>query len=266
MTRFFAIFLISISLHGCKEDVIFNTPASKHIEEYTTQKQECDNNINQVKIQDNEIKIDNQKNTNNNSLEAKNNDNLTESFTFRSSMFDYSPYDIVLGDPESKVRVIQYTSPTCAHCAYYNMYIFPNIKKKYIDTNKIAYVIREFITNKQDKDASILSHCAGKERFLQFMNILYSTQSSWIYSSSYRDNLINIGKIGGISEEQYKKCLDDTQLVKGLVDLTIEASKSGKFPGTPAFFINGQLHKKAYSDKEISKAIDYEFEKLKNDK
>ena len=98
------------------------------------------------------------------------------------------------------------------------------------------------------------------------MNILYSTQSSWAYSNNYLENLVNIGKIGGVSEDQYKKCLDDKNLVDGLIGLTVEVSKQPKVVGTPVFFINGKLHESAYSEKELSKAIDLELEKIANGK
>ena len=71
--------------------------------------------------------------------------------------FKVDDNDMVLGNKKSNVIVVEYFSPTCPHCAYYHQTIFPELKKKYIDTNKIAYVVREFIATKQDLDAAILA-------------------------------------------------------------------------------------------------------------
>jgi protein-disulfide isomerase len=296
----FSLFLFIFS--SCEDKVNFDSGANKHIEEYTKQKQDCEkvniknNETSQLAEQDKSYdlkpiqestieKIPAQEEAKDSiiidpNIDSKDSghkpDNIAPAESSSSTILkedegrklisDYSKYDIVLGDRNAKVQVIQYSSATCAHCAYYNSVVFNHIKAKYIDTNKIAYVIREFISNRQDKDAAILCHCAGKDRFLQFMNTLYSTQSSWAYSANYLDNLINIGKIGGVSEEQYKKCLDDKALLDGLIALTIELAKDPRVDGTPVFFINGKLNQKPYSEKELSKAIDLELVKSQNEK
>ena len=84
------------------------------------------------------MKYTNTINIDNNSVKAEDSKSFEVS-QIRQSMFDYSPYDIIFGDPDSKVQVIQYTSPTCTHCAYYNTVIFEHIKKKYIDKIKTIW-------------------------------------------------------------------------------------------------------------------------------
>lgn len=177
------------------------------------------------------------------------------------SIFDYSKHDIILGNPDAKVRVFEYSAPTCAHCAYYKSNVFEYLKKKYIDTNQIAYVIREFVGNKQDQAASILAHCAGKTRFLKFESIIYARQDSWVYSNNYKDILTNIGKIGGVSEEQYNQCLNDKSLSEDLYKLTMEVVNYPNFIGTPTFFVGEKMHNKPYSVTELSKAIDIELQR-----
>ena len=72
-----------------------------------------------------------------------------------------SSTDIVFGNKDAQILFIEYSSPTCLHCLDYHLNIFPELKRKYIDTGKIAYVIRDFVGNKQDLDASILARCKG---------------------------------------------------------------------------------------------------------
>ena len=62
--------------------------------------------------------------------------------------FNIKEDDIVLGNTNSKIIVVEYFAPTCTHCVNAHHKIFPVIKEQYIDTGKIAYVMREFVGNK----------------------------------------------------------------------------------------------------------------------
>ena len=55
--------------------------------------------------------------------------------------------DIGLGAPEgAKVTVVEYASVTCSHCAEWQETTWAPFKAKYVDTNKVRYVFREFPT------------------------------------------------------------------------------------------------------------------------
>ncbi|MFY9589247.1 DsbA family protein [Rickettsia endosymbiont of Halotydeus destructor] len=177
--------------------------------------------------------------------------------------FNINKNDMVLGNKEAKAIMVEYFSPTCPHCAYYHTVIFPEIKKKYIDTNKIAYVIREFIGNKQDLDAAILARCKGDmDSFLQFHKVILEQQDKWAYSNKYRELLTSIGQIGGISPEAYKQCLSNDKITEILLANTNFIAKTPNFKGTPSFFING-VPIEGYAVNNISKAIE---KVLENDK
>src|SRR5258708_5119572 len=54
--------------------------------------------------------------------------------------------EMSLGDPKAKVTVVEYASASCPHCARFNNEVFDDFKKKYVDTGKVRYVFREFLT------------------------------------------------------------------------------------------------------------------------
>ena len=171
--------------------------------------------------------------------------------------FNVSKDDIVLGNTKSNIILMEYFSPTCPHCAYYNKVIFPKIKEKYIDTNKITYIIREFISNKQDLDAAILARCNGSlDSFLQFQSVLLEQQDKWAYSNKYRELLTNIAGLGGVSAESYAKCLNNDQIIETLLANTKFITKAPGFIGTPSFFVNGEHVSKGYTFEALSNAID----------
>ncbi|WP_341787290.1 DsbA family protein [Rickettsia endosymbiont of Cantharis rufa] len=177
--------------------------------------------------------------------------------------FKVDDNDMVLGNKKSNVILVEYFSPTCPHCAYYHNTIFPELKKKYIDTNKIAYVVREFIATKQDLDAAILARCKGDiNSFVQLHNIILQQQDKWAYSNKYRELLTDIGHLGGVPPEEYKQCLNNDKITETLISNTNFVAKTPKFIGTPSFFVNG-IQTGNYSMDNISTALDKALEEQK---
>lgn len=150
--------------------------------------------------------------------------------------------DVVFGDREAPVILIEYFSPTCTHCNVFHQGVFQELKAKYIDTGKIAYVMREFVGNKQDLDASILARCpVDNESYLKLMEVILAKQDAWAYSKNYRQKLTDIGIKGGVSENQYAECLEDDALTDPLFQNAKLAANTPNFIGTPSFFVNGEL-------------------------
>lgn len=178
--------------------------------------------------------------------------------------YNIQPDDMVMGDSQSSVVLVEYFSPTCPHCVHYHKSIFPELKKNYIDTNKIAYVFREFIGNKQDLDASILARCKGDlDSYLKFMDVILSTQEKWAFGKNYREVLTNIAGLGGVSAETFIDCLNNQDKMKTLLDNTKLITSEPKFVGTPSFFINGKQYTGIYTLEELSKVIDKEIGSVK---
>ena len=165
--------------------------------------------------------------------------------------------DIVLGRTQAPVIVIEYFSPTCTHCAAVHQKVFPVLKKKYIDTGKIAYVMREFVGNKQDFDASLLARCKGDvDSYLKLSEHLLLNQDSWAYSKDYREKLFEVGDKHGISKEQYNSCLNDESKAQILFDHARLIGTDKDFIGTPSFYINGELYQGEYTIKAISEFLE----------
>jgi len=219
---------IAFTLTACDQEQIVDDPAKTQIKEYTKKLKICEE-------------------------EDGNKD-------YVRSLSVVSTDDIVIGDPKSKIVLVEYFAPTCPHCVHYHQKIFPEIKAKYIDTNKIAYVIREFIGNKQDLDATILARCSGHtDTYLKFLEVILKQQNNWAFSKNYREILTNIGSLGGVSPENFSTCLNDQNKIKILMENTKLVTNLPTFIGTPSFFINGKQFNEKYTFEELSKAIDKEL-------
>ena len=85
--------------------------------------------------------------------------------------------DLALGPADAKVTVVEYGSMTCGHCAHFATKVFPDIKKKYIDTNKVRFVFREFPLDNLAAAASMLARCAGDDKAFPLIETLYDKES-----------------------------------------------------------------------------------------
>lgn len=180
--------------------------------------------------------------------------------TVSRSLTAISNDDVVIGDREAAVTIIEYFSPTCTHCNVFHQEVFPELKAKYIDTGKIAYVMREFVGNKQDLDASILARCSvDNEGYLKLMEVILSTQEEWAFNKNYRQKLVYIGAQGGITEEQYKKCLAGDSWTEVFIKNAKLAANTPNFIGTPSFFINGELISATLSKEQFFNKIEQEL-------
>ncbi len=74
--------------------------------------------------------------------------------------------DIVLGDPDADTIIVEYASMTCPHCAHFYKEVFPELKKKYIDTGKARFIFREFPLDGLAVAASMLARCVGQRSLL----------------------------------------------------------------------------------------------------
>ena len=141
------------------------------------------------------------------------------------------------------------------------MKVFPEIKRKYIDTGKIAYIQRECVGNRQDLDASLLARCKNdKESYLKIMHRVLTTQDSWAYSKDYLSKLNKIAKDYNISEQEYKLCRNDNTKLETIINITKFVSSDQDFLGTPSFYINGLLFSGEYNVDALSEAIENQLQ------
>ena len=150
--------------------------------------------------------------------------------------------EFVLGKADAKVTVTEYLSVTCSHCAHFDKTYFPEIKKQYIDTGKVKWVLREFITGPEQAAAAgwVLARCAGRDKYFGVVESLFNTQDQLFKSGDIRGWIMNVGKAAGMDDAKITACLGDDQAYKDLDARFQKAINVDKVTGTPAFFFNGK--------------------------
>ena len=73
--------------------------------------------------------------------------------------------EMILGDVNAPIEIIEYASMTCPHCANFHSDVYPQLKANYIETGKVKFVFREVYFDKYGMWASMIARCAGPDRF-----------------------------------------------------------------------------------------------------
>lgn len=145
-----------------------------------------------------------------------------------------------VGSPNAPVKMTEWSSLTCSHCAHFHKEIYPELKAKFIDTGKVELTFREFPLNPPAADAAAILRCMPEDKFVNFMNMLFETQDNWAYKPEYKDILRQNAKLAGMSDEQFDTCLNNDGLKKRILGDMQDASKKYKIQSTPSFVIEGR--------------------------
>lgn len=143
-----------------------------------------------------------------------------------------------LGNPDAPVRIIEYASLTCSHCAHFHNDIFPQLKEKYIDTGKVYFEFREFPLNDPALKATITARCLPKERYEGFISLLFKTQEKWASGIDYMAMLKQNSRLAGLSEERFNACHENGDIKLKIAASMQEAQDKWKISATPSFIIN----------------------------
>ena len=150
--------------------------------------------------------------------------------------------DYGLGNPKAKVTVIEYASMSCPHCARFNNNVFPAFKAKYIDTGKVHYILREFLTPPVEVSAAafIVARCAPRDKYFNVIDTFFHGQQAMYDSGDVNANLLAAGLAGGLNHDQIKVCLNDEAALKALNERVAGYQKTAGIESTPTLVINGK--------------------------
>ena len=69
--------------------------------------------------------------------------------------------NMVQGDENAPITVVEYASLTCPHCASFHKEVYKDLKTNYIDSGKIRFEFREVYFDKYGIWASMIARCPG---------------------------------------------------------------------------------------------------------
>jgi protein-disulfide isomerase len=165
--------------------------------------------------------------------------------------------DMVLGQANAPVTIVEYASMTCPHCAHFAVNTMPKLKKDYIDTGKVRYILREFPLDPLAAAGFMLARCASngdKDKYYAMIDTLFAQQNTWVVQKPL-EPLKEISKQAGLSGQDFDKCLANQSMLDGIEKVRQHAIDKLGVKSTPTFFINGQQHAGDISMDELAKLM-----------
>lgn len=147
--------------------------------------------------------------------------------------------DLSYGPADAKVTIVEYASLTCPHCATFHNKVFPEIKKKYIDTGKVRFVFRDFPFDQLAAAGSMLARCAGSGKELDMLGVLFEKQDAWAVRNPV-PKLFEIARQAGFTQAKFDACLQDQAMLDKISAVRNRAAERFNVDSTPTFFINGK--------------------------
>jgi protein-disulfide isomerase len=166
-----------------------------------------------------------------------------------------------MGNPNAPVKLVEYASITCPHCAEFEEQGVPTLRDRYVRSGQVSWEYRPLIVFPSDPGIFMLLRCQGPGPFFRLSGQLYADQRNWVtrLQSTPPEQLQQIEGMPpiqraaamvrlagldqffrqrGMPEARMNSCLADDQNLQQLGQISQLANQEG-VTGTPSFFING---------------------------
>lgn len=168
-----------------------------------------------------------------------------------------------MGNPDAKVKLIEYGSLACPHCRHFEETGFEPLVQKYVRTGRVSYEFSNLLINGPDISISLLARCSGPANFFAMSKYVYDAQPQWqkkledmsdadkaaLAKMTTQQQIVRYAEIAGmgqvaerfgVSSDKAKQCLADAAGLQKLLDMT-KAAESAGVNHTPTFLINGKI-------------------------
>lgn len=168
---------------------------------------------------------------------------------------------IRMGNPDAPVKLIEYASMTCPHCATFSAEASESLRGQYVRSGQVSLEFRNFVMNGADAAASLLARCMPTPAFFRITEQLFAEQEQWLADLDQADQerimampqgeqiagfaratgLPTFFRNRGMPEGRFNQCIADPQAAQRLAERTRHAAEQVGVTGTPTFLINGEL-------------------------
>ena len=169
----------------------------------------------------------------------------------------------VLGNPNAKVKLGEYVSYTCSHCAEFHTASEAPLRLKYVQSGAVAVEINHVLRDPVDATIAQLVNCGPSSKFLINHSMFLRSQSKWIqglarstpaqrnrwYTGDRATRMRAVASdfhfydmmaTRGYDRMTLDKCINDNALAERLAAISAASDKLG-VDHTPSFTLNGQL-------------------------
>lgn len=167
-----------------------------------------------------------------------------------------------IGNPDAPLKLVEYASHTCSHCADFSVEGAEKLRDKYVASGVLSYEIRNLIREPLDLTIATLARCSGPQAFHPLaeqawanLGPIFDTanKNKEVYAAAMEKTggarfqgiaeaagLYDFFAQRGISRDQAMQCLSDVNKITEIVNRSDKDSKDLEITGTPTFFLNGK--------------------------
>lgn len=169
----------------------------------------------------------------------------------------------LMGNPNAAIKLIEFGSFTCPHCADFFDKSHGELKNEFIASGKVNFEFRNIVLNGPDAAISLIVRCEGPTRFFPLTEVVYSRQTDWVKgfqsippeqqkqleTTPQDQQLAVLTQMGGldswlkqvgIPKSRIDQCLAKKDDLETLNTIRKVAFETFKINGTPSFVINGE--------------------------
>jgi protein-disulfide isomerase len=175
-----------------------------------------------------------------------------------------------MGNPNAAVKLIEYGSRSCPHCAAFDAEGFPVLKSGPIAAGKMSYEFRDFpVHGAVDMAPILLGQCVEPAQFFPMLDQMMVSQPQLIGRAdkipdadqarlqkaspgevtAYLANFygyVDFVKQRGVPDAKVKACLSDPKALESIAKQTETANRLYNVSGTPTFIVNGTVATNVY--------------------
>ena len=161
----------------------------------------------------------------------------------------------VIGSPAAVVKLVEYMSYTCGHCADFARSGAPSLMRDYVRQGRVSFELRNFLLNGLDFTAALAARCGGPARFKGHHDALFANQATFLSKGAgfdparYKGNITAVARAWarssgiaalmaqrGVPIAALDQCLGDGRTQAAVQAMSQDGAKRG-VQGTPTFFI-----------------------------
>jgi protein-disulfide isomerase len=182
-----------------------------------------------------------------------------------------------MGNPDAPVKLVEYGSLSCPHCAEFEEQGGPALRDQYVKSGQVSWEFRTYLLFPTDPGVSLLLNCQSESAFFPLVEQLYKDQRNWMSrlqsmpqeqqqalgSMAPRESAGLVVRAAGLDEffrqrgmpsAQIQSCLADPAGLEKVAEIKRKGDEAG-VNGTPSFFINGEFQEGAANWARLEPAL-----------
>lgn len=172
---------------------------------------------------------------------------------------------MLMGNPQAKVKVVEFSSMSCPHCAEFSRDDEPKLVDQYVKNGNVSFELRNFVRDPLDMTASLIARCGGATpQFFALTKGIFADQKSFfdriqavpeaqltaLQSLPPGQQFTKWAELTGLQawaaqrglpSAKTSQCLTNQAEIERLTQMVSDASTSYEISGTPTFLVNGEV-------------------------